>query len=117
MKSLSANLSPKVSSRDERRWVRVMEDTVSELRLKVKERDLRLSQAEHTIEALERSLGAAKKELEQSLAKNRSLEKRLKNYCKQQSAPDSVLTPKFASSMMTSFRKANTDLVYERGEA
>jgi hypothetical protein len=72
--------------------------------------------AEKTIQALKASLQTAQAALDQAQKRNRNFELKLKSFCKQTFA-GADLTPKFAVSMLTSFKHVNTELCYERGNS
>jgi hypothetical protein len=78
----------------------------------VKDRDLKLTAAEHTIESLKRCLESRNTDLQQALGKIQRLEHKLKVRPK---SYDNC-SPQLAISLLGSLKQANLDLSKERGE-
>jgi chromosome segregation ATPase len=88
---------------------------VIELQYKLKEKSLKLDEAEQTIDLLRRSLDTSQAELQQALSKNHNLEKRLQSIVKTPLA-ESEVAPEFIRNMTASFKKTTGELSHECGE-
>jgi chromosome segregation ATPase len=91
------------------------ESTVTELKVKLQARTLKLTDAEQTIEVLKHSLESTKAALEQALVKNHALEVKLKNVGN--TWEEQECNPKFYISWLESLKDSYKELGCERGKA